>query len=146
MLYWRKAAVERHYNSLKLPQIIVGTLWYWFVEFPCNIMISLHGLLFTPTYQPGAGLTSPFDISHWCGHLVGWTNEFGIFVAGGLVHPGLPAYLSVRWARCWDPSLSVSVILCQLNMLLTFSMLFSQPPISIHPKPQHKPSNEAASL
>ena len=45
MLYWRKAVVERHYNSLKLPQILVGTLWYWFVEFPCNIMISLHGLL-----------------------------------------------------------------------------------------------------
>ena len=51
MLYWRKAVVESHYNSLKLPQIIVGTLWYWLVEFPCNIMISLHGLLNYSTVQ-----------------------------------------------------------------------------------------------
>ena len=54
MLYWRKAVVERHYNSLKLTQIIVGTLWYWFVEFPCNIMISLHGLL---QQEPEEGLS-----------------------------------------------------------------------------------------
>ena len=67
---------------------------------------------FAPTYQPSAGLIFTFDISHCFGHtlfLVGWTNKFGTIVGGGLVHLGLPAYLSARQARCWDPSPLVSV-------------------------------------